>query len=71
MAQRQMELGYEGGVVLRLTVDETVASDVTAALEGGGWHRVTADEGEHWANLAQLVYLRLDEAPTGIGFGGA
>lgn len=71
MAQQQMELGYEGGGILRLRVDEQAASAMQAALDGGGWHQVTAESGEHWVNLAKLVYLRLDDAPAGVGFSGS
>ena len=71
MALQEMEIGYEGGGVLRLRVDEGAANAVKAALAGGGWHEVTAETGEHWINLAKLVYLRLDDAPTGVGFSGS
>ena len=70
MAQQQIELGYEGGGVLRLKVDETAAAAMQAALAGGGWHEVMTESGQHWVNLAKLVYLRLDEAPAGVGFRG-
>jgi hypothetical protein len=68
---RQIEVGYEGGTVVRLTLDEESAQQLVGALEGGGWHRAEANEGAHLLNLDRAVYLRLEERPERIGFGGA
>jgi hypothetical protein len=75
MATRRLELGFEGGTVLRLTVDETVSADVTAGLTAGGgtsWRSIEAEEGTFWIDQDDLVYVRLPhgEAPH-VGFGGS
>lgn len=73
MAERRLELGFEGGTVLRLTVEEAVAVEVTDGLAsgGGGWRSVSAEEGVHWVNQDELVYVRLaPPAPGRVGFGG-
>jgi len=68
---RQIEIGYQGGTVVRLTMDVAVAEKLLNAVEGGGWHRVDAYEGTHALNLEQAVYVRLEDKPERIGFGGS
>ena len=60
MATRRLELGFEGGTVLRLTVDEAVSTEVTGALSGQaqpGWRSVEAEEGTFWINEGELLYV--------------
>ena len=76
MATRRLELGFEGGTVLRLTVDAPVADEVTAGLasdRGPSWRSIEAEEGTFWIDQEELVYVRLPpgEAPGRVGFGGS
>jgi hypothetical protein len=76
MATRRLELGFEGGTVLRLTVDESVSAEITAALGAGNgpaWRSIEAEEGSFWISEKELLYVRLPpgEAPGRVGFGGS
>ena len=76
MATRRLELGFEGGTVLRLTVDAAVAQEVTATLAGDGstgWRSIDAEEGTFWVDQGELIYVRLPpgEVSGSVGFGGA
>lgn len=76
MATRRLELGFEGGTVLRLTVDSEVAAEVTGALAaavGTSWRSIEAEEGTFWIDQEELVYVRLPpgEGPGRVGFGGS
>lgn len=75
MATRRLELGFEGGTVLRLTVESTVADQVTADLgaNGSGWRSVEAEEGTFWIDQSELIYVRLPpgEVTGRVGFGGS
>ena len=76
MATRRLELGFEGGTVLRLTVDTSVAEDMTASLSANGdssWRSIDAEEGTYWIDQRELIYVRLPpgEAPGRVGFGGS
>jgi hypothetical protein len=73
MATRRIELGFEGGTVLRLTVDEALSSTLTNDLGGGGWTSLEAEEGTFWVNLGEVVDVRLPpgQAPGRVGFGGS
>lgn len=70
-----MELGFEGGTVLRLTVEEVVAIELTAGLSAGAdaWRSVESEEGTFWVNPGELIYVRLPpgEAHGRVGFGGS
>ncbi len=69
---RRIEIGFEGGSVLRLTVDEGVAQELVASLgNGAGWRSVDAEEGAHWLNTGEFLYVRLVPGePSRVGFGG-
>lgn len=70
MGERRLELGFEGGTVLRLTVTAEVAGELTDGLAGGGsWRSVTAEEGTYWINQDDLIYVRLaPQTPGRVGF---
>ena len=76
MAGRRIDLGFEGGTVLRVTMEEATVRELTGALSSdgaGGWRELAAEEGSYWVNLAELVYVRLapGEVSGRIGFSGA
>jgi hypothetical protein len=73
MAARRIEIGFEGGTILRLTVEEPVVQDLVGSLQnGGGWRSVEAEEGSHWLNAGELLYVRLVPGePSKVGFGGS
>lgn len=75
MATRRLELGFEGGTVLRLTVDEAVVGDVPGRLLAGEgrWVEVDAEEGDFWVARDELRYVRVPpgEAPGRVGFRGS
>lgn len=71
---RRVEMGFEGGTILRLTMDEQVAQDLASSLGTGDgeWRSVEAEEGTHWLNTGELVYIRLVPGePSRVGFGGS
>lgn len=75
MATRRLELGFEGGTVLRLTVEAAAADQVTSGLTGNGgsgWRSVVAEEGTFWFDQSELIYVRQPpgEVSGRIGFGG-
>jgi hypothetical protein len=76
MATRRLELGFDSGTVLRLTVDEAVSEALTEALASGNgpaWRAIEAEEGTFWIAEKELLYVRLapGEAPGRVGFGGS
>lgn len=73
MATRRLEIGFEGGTVLRLSLEESDATALTGSLgTDTGWREVSAEEGTFWVNQGELLYVRLapGEPPGRVGFGG-
>ncbi|HTI35015.1 MAG TPA: hypothetical protein VL422_15170 [Miltoncostaea sp.] len=74
MATRRLELGFEGGTFLRLTVEDSVASAMTDALKNGNgpqWREILAEEGTYLIDQSELLYVRLPPREPGrVGFGG-
>ncbi len=71
MATRRLELGFDGGTVLRVNVDEPVVATLTSGLAdaGDGWHELATEDGTFWIALSQLRYVRVpSEGPRGVGF---
>jgi hypothetical protein len=74
MPGRRVELGFEGGAVLRVTVEDKQVQELVGGLDGGGgWRSFEAEEGTYWLNLGELLFLRLvpGDVPSRVGFGGA
>lgn len=73
MPSRRVELGFEGGSVLRLTVEQGVVEELGDALtDGAGWRGLSAEEGEYRVNLGKLLYTRLEPGEVApVGFGGS
>jgi hypothetical protein len=72
MAGRRIELGFEGGAVIAVTLEEAEVKDLTESLPSSeGWRAFTAEEGMYWVNMGELVYVRMAPGEVGrVGFGG-
>jgi Protein of unknown function (DUF3107) len=73
MAGRRMELGFDGGMVLRVTLDDGAVDGVSSGLTSAkGWFSLTSEEGQYWVNVDELAYVRLapGDAPSRVGFAG-
>lgn len=73
MAGRRVELGFEGGGALRLTLPEDGVEDVAKALAGDGWVSADAEEGHFRVRADKVLYVRVapGEVPGRVGFGGS
>ena len=70
-AQR-VDIGFSGGQVLSVRMDESAYGDLRKALdkagEAGGWHELRTEDSELSLHLAQVVYVRLDTEKHRVGF---
>lgn len=73
MASRRLEVGFEGGSVLRMTVPEGLLEEVTKALASdSGRAQVEAEEGTFAIRLDKVVFLRVEPGEVSrVGFGGS
>lgn len=74
MAGRRLEVGFEGGGALRLTVPEDGVDAIAEKLAAtDGWIDAAAEEGNFRIRASKVVYVRVapGEAPGRVGFAGA
>jgi hypothetical protein len=70
MAQsaRRISIGFQGGQVLSLRVDDDQLKALYAVLGDEGWHEIDSDEGPVRLDLAQIVYVRAESDDLRVGF---
>jgi hypothetical protein len=68
-ARHQISIGFQGGQVLALRVEEQQLKALYKALGDGGWHELESDEGPVRLDLGQVVYVRSESSDLRVGFG--
>jgi hypothetical protein len=66
---RRISVGFQGGQVLSLRVDEKQWKALQGALGGEGWHEIESEDGPVRLNLAQIAYVSADHSEPHVGFG--
>ncbi len=66
-AQR-VDIGFLGGQVLALRISDEELESLRAALQRGGWHRLTSDEAEIEVFLDKLVFIKTAGDAHKVGF---
>jgi hypothetical protein len=67
--RREISVGFSGGQVLAVRVDEEVLRGLTDALGGDGWHELAIEDGAVRLRLDDVVYVRVDAGVHRVGFG--
>ena len=68
MAER-VDIGFIGGQVLSLRVEEAALDELRRALQAGaGWQDLDAEDGRVALDLAKVAYVRLDSGQHKVGF---
>ncbi len=68
---QRVDLGFTGGQVLALRMDQTVYEGLRTALEASesdGWHELRAEDSQVAVDLSKVVYVRLDTEQHKVGF---
>jgi hypothetical protein len=68
-ALRHVSIGFQGGQVLALRMDEAQLKSLYAALGESGWHELDSEDGHVRLYLGQVVYVRADNDDQRVGFG--
>jgi hypothetical protein len=71
MADRlqRVSLGFQGGQVLALRVENAALDALLEAVPRGDWHTVETEDGSVRVNLGQVVYVRTERDEHRVGFG--
>ena len=67
--RREVSVGFAGGQVLSVRVDEDALRQLTGALGGQGWHELAVEDGAVRLRLDTVVYVRVDASAHQVGFG--
>ncbi len=65
----RISIGFSGGQTLALRVEDDALKGLTKALGGDGWHELGTDEGTVNLRVAEIVYVRTENAESKVGFG--
>ena len=69
MAAQRVDIGFVGGQVLTVRIEEGTLRDLRSALDrGSSWHDLPSEDGEVALDLAKVAYLRLDSGEHRVGF---
>jgi hypothetical protein len=67
----RVSIGFSGGQVVEVRIDDGKLKDLRKALEkGDGWLDIEAEEGAVSIDLSQVVFIRSATTPGKIGFSG-
>jgi hypothetical protein len=67
----RVSIGFQGGQVVEVRIDDGKLKDLRKALEKAeGWLDLDAEEGMVSIDLRQVVFIRSATTPQKIGFGG-
>jgi hypothetical protein len=65
----RISIGFQGGQVLALRVNEEQWKALGDALGGVGWHQLESEDGPVRVSLGEIVYVSSDSAELRVGFG--
>jgi len=68
---RRVSVGFQGGQVLALRVGSDQLQKLNELLGDRGWHDLQTEDGPVRLDLAQVVYVRVEEDDQRVGFGAA
>jgi hypothetical protein len=68
---QRIEIGFSGGQVVSLRLEEKRLGELRKAVENGeGWHDLEIEDGTISLDLERVVFVRTSAAPHTIGFSG-
>ena len=66
---KRVDVGFDGGQVLVLRMQQTVYEGLRSALEQEkGWYAIPTEDSEVSVDLSRVVYVRLDTEQHRVGF---
>jgi hypothetical protein len=69
---KRVEIGFDGGQVVSVRLDDEGLQALREAVErGGSWHDVQTEEGTFSLQLSKVIFVRGAGGSHSIGFSGA
>jgi hypothetical protein len=66
---RRVDVGFQGGQVLALRLNEAELKALEKALGSGGWLEVRGEDGPVRLDLGKVVYVTAESSEPHVGFG--
>jgi hypothetical protein len=66
---QKISIGFLGGQALGARVNGDELAKLRSALDAGGWHDLTAEDGTVAIDLSKVVYVLVDTEGHHVGFG--
>jgi hypothetical protein len=66
---QKVEIGFEGGQVVSMRLDEGELKGLRKQLDKGGWHDLKTEDGVLTVYLGKVAFLRIDSGAAQVGFG--
>jgi hypothetical protein len=71
MAAERVSIGFSGGQVVEVKLEDAKLRDLRKALDkADGWADLDTEEGVVSVDLREIVFIRSAATPHSIGFGG-
>jgi hypothetical protein len=71
MAQARTDIGFQGGQVLALRIEDAAVGGLLSALRNDSanrWHEIQSDDESIQIDLSQVVYVRRETGGRSVGF---
>ena len=65
---QKVEIGFEGGQVIAVRLNDEELKDLRKQLEKGGWHDVKTEDGVLALYVDKVAFLRIDSGDHRVGF---
>ncbi len=65
---QKVEIGFEGGQVVAVRLDEDELKSLRKQLDKGGWHDLRTDDGLLSVYLGKVAFLRVGSGDQRVGF---
>jgi hypothetical protein len=66
---QKVEIGFEGGQVVAVRLDDSELKNFRKQLDKGGWHDVETEDGTLTVYLGKVAFLRIASGDQRVGFG--
>jgi hypothetical protein len=68
MAIRSLSIGFKGGQVIAVRVEQKQVDGLYQMLGSNGWHELDAEDGPVRLDLGQVAFVRSDDGEHRVGF---
>jgi hypothetical protein len=65
---QKVEIGFEGGQVVAVRLDQDELKDLRKQVEKGGWHDIQTEDGTLSVYVGKVAFLRIDSGEHRVGF---